>query len=146
MKKIISGQLAGYSTLLEFLYREKECLININPAAVEILSKEKDTLVLRLKLLEEERIRLVSLFYVENELPGDMNLKKIAEFTKDEDLRKLGLQLVSLVQGISEINEFNRVLIERSINFAKNPANFLAMLGVGAAQNNSSGMTVSKEA
>lgn len=145
IKNILSGQVAVYNAFSGLLRREKECLVNIDPAGIEGLSKEKDTLVLRLKLLEEERIRLVSLFSVENELPGDINLKKIAEFTKDGDLRKLGLQLVSLVQGISELNEFNRVLIERSISFVKNSVNFLALLGVGAVKNSSSGATFSRE-
>lgn len=145
IKNILSSQVAGYNAFFDLLHREKECLISINPAEVERLSREKDTLVLRLKLLEEERIRLVSLFSVENKLPGDINLKKIAEFAKDEELHKLRLQLVSLVQGISELNEFNRVLIERSISFVKNSVNFLALLGVGAIQNSSSGMTFSRE-
>lgn len=144
IKNILSSQVAGYNAFFDLLHREKECLISIKPAEVERLSREKDTLVLRLKLLEEERIRLVSLFSVENKLPGDINLKKIAEFAKDEELQKLRLQLVSLVQGISELNEFNRVLIERSISFVKNSVNFLALLGVGAIQN-SSGMTFSRE-
>lgn len=146
IKNILSGQIAGYNTFLEFLHREKECLINIDPAAVDSLSREKDTLVQRLKLLEEERIRLVSLFSLENKLPGDINLRKISEFTKDGELQKLRLQLVSLAQGITELNEFNRVLIERSMSFVANSANFLALFGVGATQKNSSGSTFSREA
>lgn len=145
IKNILSGQIAGYNAFLDLLHREKACLININPVGVEGLSREKDTLVLRLKLLEEERIRLVGLFSAENKLPGDINLRKIAEFTKDADLQKLRLQLVSLMQGITELNEFNRALIERSISFVRNSVNFLELLGVGVTQKNSSGSTFSRE-
>lgn len=145
IKNILMGQIAAYCVLLELLNKEKECLLNLNAAGVESFSKEKDTVVLRIKLLEEERVRLVKEFSAENMLSGEVSLQKIAEFTKDEVFHKLRLQLLSLVQNIAELNQFNRVLIERSLNFVRNSVNFLTLFGVGA-QKNSSGATFSVEA
>jgi hypothetical protein len=58
MLKTLNAQLNGYERLLDLLIREKELLIVLDSHGVEELSKEKDTLMLRLRLLEEERFRL----------------------------------------------------------------------------------------
>jgi hypothetical protein len=55
IKSILIEQIKSYRVLLELLQRERECLINLDAHEVENLSKEKDTTLLRLRLLEEER-------------------------------------------------------------------------------------------
>lgn len=62
IKSVLSEQVIGYRTLIDILRQERECLVCFNPAGVESLSREKDTIVLKLKLLEEERVRLVRAF------------------------------------------------------------------------------------
>jgi hypothetical protein len=112
---------------------------------VEALSKEKDTVVLQLRLLEEERIRLVGAFAAERKLAEELSLQRLAEITGDEMFQKLRLQLISLLQGIVELNEFNRVLIERSSSVVKNALQFLSSLGVSPKAKNI-GTRVSREA
>jgi flagellar biosynthesis/type III secretory pathway chaperone len=68
IKNILSEQVDGYRTLMEVLRREREHLVHFNAAGVEALSKEKDTVVLQLRLLEEERIRLVRAFAADRKL------------------------------------------------------------------------------
>lgn len=130
IKSILSEQVAGYRTLLEVLRKERECLIHIDPSGVETLSKEKDTIVLKLKLLEEERIRLVRAFAKNLAIDERSALENLADVTGDNEFRQLRLQLISLLQGIMELNDFNRVLIERSSIVIKNALNFLGSLGV----------------
>lgn len=144
MKNILAEQIGGYRRLLELLHQEKECLQNLNASGVEGLSKEKDTLVLRLRLLEEERVRLTDKFSSDNKLSGDVNLQMIYETTKDETFSVLKLQLVSLVQSITELNQFNRVLIERSLNFVRNSAKFLELCGLNLNHKNT-GTAFSRE-
>jgi hypothetical protein len=144
IKSILSEQVAGYRTLLEILRRERECLVHIDPAGVETLSKEKDTIVLKLRLLEEERIRLVQAFARNLGIDEQSAFEKLAEVTSDGDFRRLRLQLISLLQGIMELNDFNRVLIERSSTVIKNALNFLGSLGVNL-QGNSRGALLSRE-
>jgi len=145
IKSILSEQVTGYRVLLDVLRRERECLVQIDAAGVEELSKEKDTIVLKLKLLEEERIRLVRAFSADRRLAGAVALQKIAELTGDESLHGLRLQLLSLLQGIAEFNEFNKVLIERSSAIVRNSLSFLGSCGV-SLQNRSSGSLLSREA
>ena len=145
IKNILSEQVSGYRMLMEVLRREREYLVHFNAAGVEALSKEKDTVVLQLRLLEEERIRLVRAFAADLKLDEDLSLQRLVEITGDEAFQKLRLQLISLLQGIVELNEFNRVLIERSSGVVKNALQFLSSLGINLNTKNT-GTRISREA
>ncbi len=145
IRNILHEQINGYRDLLDVLQKERNCLIEFNASGVETLSKEKDTVILRLNLLEEERIRLMNKFKNENSINGDLNLQKLSELTHDDTFQKLRSQLMSLLQSIAELNEFNRILIERSLYFIKNTAQFLDSFGLNAVSINKSA-SVSREA
>lgn len=119
LKSILIEQINGYRALMNILQRERAYLLNFNPQGIEDLSKEKDNMVLKLRLLEEERIRLVDIFFREKDIDGDRGINRLYEITGDEDFKVIRLQYISLIQAISELNEFNRILIERSLNFLK---------------------------
>ncbi len=123
--KILTEQVQSYKMLVELLKRERTCLVDFDAEGVEELSKEKDTLVLRIRLLEEERIRLMSKFS-----DGDMSLQKLGELTGDQTIQAIRLKLISLLQSIEELNEFNRILIDRSLSYIKNTRNFFSSFGV----------------
>ncbi|MCG6552306.1 MAG: flagellar export chaperone FlgN, partial [Candidatus Magnetominusculus sp. LBB02] len=59
IKKVLTLQVEGYKALLELLRKERESLIDFNEQGVETLAKEKYTQTLKLRLLEEERLRLM---------------------------------------------------------------------------------------
>ena len=145
IKNILIEQISGYRLLLDLLRREREHLIKFSADGVEDLAKEKDTLVLKLRLLEEERFRLINKFTDENMITGDKTLQKIYEITGDNDFQTMRLQLISLLQSISELNGFNRILIERSLILAKNASKFLHSFGLTPRSNNL-GDTFSMEA
>lgn len=121
---ILQEQIKAYRDLLELLKEEKECLINIKPDKVSELSKEKDTIVMRLRLLEEERGRLVNEFARNNDMSGDINLKVMAEVTGNPIFTELRSNLISLLQNVEEMNKFNSILIDRSISYIKTTTNF----------------------
>jgi hypothetical protein len=146
IKSILTEQVIGFRTLTDILRKERECLVRFNPAEVEDLSKEKDTIVLKLRLLEEERVRLFRAFAEDHAIPEQSALKKLTEITGDDSFQRLRLQLVSLLQGIVELNEFNRVLIERSSGLVKNALAFLGSLGVATNTTHNQGGTFSREA
>jgi hypothetical protein len=145
IKSILIEQISNYQMLLDVLQGERECLVSFNSEAAETISKEKDTIVLKLRLLEEERTRLITKFATENGIKGDMNLQRLYELTGDVSFQTLRLQLISLLQGIAELNEFNRILIERSMNFIKNVTNFLDLFGMNL-NSKGIGRILSKEA
>lgn len=144
IKNILIEQINSYRALLELLQKERECLINLDANGIENLSKEKDTIVLRLRLLEEERIRLINKFFDDNMIKGEVSLQKLYEFTADDDFHTIRLQLISLLQGIQELNAFNKILIERSLGFVKHSMGFLESFGFYVNQKNTEVM-LSKE-
>ncbi len=141
---ILKEQIKGYKCLHEVLKEEKICLVNINPDKVSELSKEKDTIVMRLRLLEEERVRLVNEFARVNDMAGDINLKQLALVTGNNAFTTLRSQLISLLQNVDEMNKFNSILIDRSINYIKSTTNFMSSF---SRENNSqkTGVLLSKE-
>jgi len=136
IRSILTEQVSGYRTLLDILQRERACLLQFDPHAVEALAKEKDTIVMKLKLLEEERIRLVRAFTEEHGIVDKAVFSKLAESAGDDSFQRIRLQLISLLQSIMELNGFNRVLIERSTAVVKNALNFLGSIGVKVQTNN----------
>lgn len=133
IKSILTEQVNSYRTLLGILQRERACLLHLNAQGVETLSKEKDTIVLKLRLLEEERIRLVRAFAKDYDIAEEAAFKKLSEIAAgDDSFHRLRLQLISLLQGITELNGFNRVLIVRSAGVVKNALNFLGSFGIAA--------------
>lgn len=125
IKSILIEQVNGYRSLMSILQMERTYLLNFNPLAIENLSKEKDNLVLKLRLLEEERVRLIERFCRENNIDGEMGLSRLYEITGDDAFKLLRLQFISLIQAIAELNEFNRILIDRSLNFLRGATSIL---------------------
>jgi hypothetical protein len=130
IKNILVEQISGYRLLLDLLQKERESVLSFDTNSVETVSKEKDTIIIRLRLTEEERVRLIDKFAAENNLPRDFSLKKLIDATGDEGLQILRMQLISLVQSIDELNKFNMVLIGRSLNFVRHSMAFFESMGL----------------
>jgi len=121
---ILKEQVRSYGQFLELLKRERRSLINIRPREIEEIAKEKDTMLMRLKLLEEERQRLVNKFRDEYDIEKEINLQDISNITGNHTFHSLRSELLSILRTIEEMNRFNNVLIERSINFLRSTTNF----------------------
>jgi flagellar biosynthesis/type III secretory pathway chaperone len=144
IKSILIEQIKSYRALLALLQREKECLISLDADEVENLSKEKDTILLRLRLLEEERIRLIKRYSADNANSGKISLQGLSELTEDNDFQVMRSQLTSLLQSIQELNDLNMILIERSLSVVRQSVGFLESFGLNINQNNT-GVMLSKE-
>jgi flagellar biosynthesis/type III secretory pathway chaperone len=144
IKNILGEQITGYRILLDVLQRERGCLVQLNPEGVELIAKEKDTIVLKLRLLEEERIRLVREFAGQTGSAGEMTLRKIHALTGDAAYSGLRSQMLSLTQAIAELNEFNKILIERSTNYVRRTLGFLESFGL-TGSDKKSGCMLSRE-
>jgi hypothetical protein len=139
LAKILNEQVIGYKMLLELLQKERLCLIDLNAGAVEELYKEKDILILRLRLLEEERLRLMI-----DLGRGDITLQKLGEVTGNTIFLDIRSKLKSLMQAIEELNNFNRLLIERSLSYFRSNAGFFKTFGFNEGMPQK-GMLISRE-
>ena len=145
IKAVMSEQISGYRILQSLLQKERVCLVNLNLSQIEDLSKEKDTIIIRLRLLEEERKRLLKNYYLEEGVKEEVDIQKLFKESRDDSFETLRLQIISLLQGIAELNEFNRILIDRSMNFFKNTINFLDSTGMNMSYQQKTHM-ISREA
>ena len=133
IKKVLGEQLLGCRQLLEILQKEKLCLLDLKMEKVEAIIKEKDILVLKLKLLEEERKRLlehwlqknISNPLIQENEPFKVTLLKLAELTKENVFLEIRSKLISLSQSIKELNDFNKMMIDRTLGFLKKNTLFL---------------------
>ncbi len=144
IENILKEQINTYRTLHEVLSRERECLVKINVELVEELSKEKDTVVMRLRLLEEERQRLIKVFIEENDVPGEMNLNELGRLTGNDNFPALRSEMISLLKDIEEMNKFNSILINRSLKYVKTTTNFITTFKTENAVQNT-GVLLSRE-
>jgi flagellar biosynthesis/type III secretory pathway chaperone len=121
---ILKEQVNTYKMLLDLLQKERVYLVDIDAEQIEEISKEKDTVVMRLRLLEEERVRLMKQFSEKNCMPTSMNLEDLAKFTGNATFSILRSEMLSLLKDIEEMNKFNTILIGRSIRYIRTTTNF----------------------
>ncbi len=139
LAKILNEQVMGYKSLLELLQKERLCLIDLNANAVEDLYKEKDVIILKLRLLEDERLRLMKDYG-----KGEITLQKLGEVTGNKTFHEIRSKLRSLMQAIEELNSFNRLLIERSLSYFRTNSGFFNTFGFGDSAPQK-GMLISRE-
>lgn len=142
IKKVLFEQVQGCRLLLELLQKEKICLLDLQMEGIEALTKQKDILVLKLRLLEEERERLLDGYILQNfpdflaEGSGSrkISLLKLAELSGETIFEEMRSKLISLSQSIKELNDLNKVMIDRTLGFLKKNNQFLGMLYPGTSK------------
>lgn len=125
LKDVLKYQIKAHDELVSLLQKEREALMLFNPDEIERLAKEKDMVLMKIRLFEEERVKLLNQISNINKIDENITLSKLVELTGDQEFKELGLKLISLIQSVIELNEFNRILIERS---SKHVSNFLVFL------------------
>lgn len=121
---ILEEQIGTYKTLHMLLRKERKCLLDFDAEKVEQISKEKDTVIMTLRLLEEERVRLVKQYAEDNDIDSNVTLDALGKLTGNTLFPDLRSQLLSLLQNIEEMNRFNSILIDRSLNYIQSTTNF----------------------
>jgi len=141
---ILQEQIKTYRVFRDLLSRERSCLVNIDSEKIDEISKVKDTVIMKLRLLEEERQRLVKQYAEDNGFETDMNLDKLGNLSGNSTYHELRSQLLSLLQNIEELNRINSILINRSLNHIKTSVNFFNLFNK-EHNPNSTGVLLSKE-
>ncbi|RMG74946.1 MAG: flagellar protein FlgN [Nitrospirae bacterium] len=123
LKRILQEEIKCYCRLNDLLKEEKDAIISFKPAQLEEVAKKKDTLALQIRLLDEERKRLVD--ELASHYGTGRSLTEIYNATGDDDFLRIRSELVSVLQSIEELNEINRIFIERATFHLKTSASFL---------------------
>jgi hypothetical protein len=92
----------------------------------------KETLILKLKVMEESRIELIQEIAESHRLAPPVTLAQIigVEALQDQKrtLEACRSNLISLINGVREVLQINAVLAERSINYTRDSLSFLNRL------------------
>lgn len=146
LKIILMEQEKCCKALVDLLQKERAYLIDFEVGGIEELTKGKDTLLLRLRLLEEERLRLTAVLAAgPGGPPADVTLRGLVDRTGDAELAGIRLKLVSLAQSIEDLNSFNRHLIDRSLGSIRCATGFFQAFGGPHPERSASGALVSRE-
>lgn len=141
---ILQEQIKTYKVFHDLLNSERACLVKIDSEKVDEISKVKDTVIMKLRLLEEERQRLIKKYAGDNGFEMDINLEKLGQLTGNSAFHEMRSQLLSLLQSIEEMNRLNSILIDRSLNHIKTTTNFFNLFKKEQSPN-STGVLLSKE-
>jgi len=131
---ILFRQIDGYEALYELLGREREYLVSYDIEGFQSTAKQKDSLVMQLRLLEEERARLTEKFFTERGVFGERTITRLWELSGDSRFMTAKYRLQALLKGIEELNQFNRILIDRTMNYLNASSSFLNTVRPGGAE------------
>lgn len=114
--------------LVALLQKERDVIVSLDPAALEVLLREKESIVAGIRLCDELRERvLASLGFADRTIS---DVAQLAEHDYREQLSSLASKFKSIVSSIAELNRFNSVLIEKSLQYVKTSYNFLDSFGI----------------
>ncbi len=114
--------------LVVLLQKEREVIVGLDPAALELLLREKETIFTGIRLCDESRERVLSSLGFSGRTISD--LAQLAEIDYRDRLSGLASKFKAIVSSIAELNRFNSVLIEKSLQYVKTSYNFLDSFGI----------------
>lgn len=129
---VLEKEFSLCTQLVELLQREKDVIVSLDPAALEALLKEKETITVEIKLCDEARERILDALGFENKTISEV--ADIAALGFRERLSSIASKFTAIIHSISELNRFNSVLIEKSLYYIKTSYNFLNTFDVAAHQ------------
>lgn len=114
--------------LVALLQKEKDVIVSLDPIALEQLLREKETVVAGIRLCDESRERILSALGLSGRTITDV--AAVSEGGSREHLTLLASKFKAIVSSIAELNRFNSVLIEKSLQYVKTSYNFLDSFGI----------------
>ena len=126
---LIENEFSLYCTLLEIMQAEKEALVGSRIEELQERIKEKENLLLKIRILDEQRHKLLKKI---TNLLGDkgegLTLTRLSELIDEPlaaRLKNSSSKLLAVTQSIQELNDSNRSLLIHSIDLVKGSLNLL---------------------
>lgn len=126
--------IAYHNKLYALLKREKETMMKYSVSELETCTKEKETITLKLKILEESRIRIIKNLSIhlninEKDLTAS-RLSRICDGRYSKIFKEISSRLNTLIVDISRLNNENRIFIEYFMNHIKVSLSFLTQVNL----------------
>jgi flagellar biosynthesis/type III secretory pathway chaperone len=114
----MSQKITIYGELIKLLRKEWESISNYSYEAIQEILNKKETLVLKIQVLEENRAEVVDVIAKKlGMLPEELTLKKLIvliDHPVKAKLMKYRITLLEQIKTIAELNEINQGLVDTS--------------------------------
>ncbi len=132
LQTILLGEMDLYRELLLILQKEKEVMIDVSVDEIMKCIKEKETLALKLRMLEDSRIAVVKRLSDRLDIPEeDIKLSRLSEIVDEpysSQFKRYSFDIRSLKRSIDEINQYNKEFIECSLASIRGSLSVLNLL------------------
>ncbi len=126
--RILEKEFELCAQLVVLLQKEREVIVGLDPAALELLLREKEIIITGIRLCDESRERALSSLGFSGRTISD--IAQLAEIDYRDRLSSIASKFKAIVSSIAELNRFNSVLIEKSLQYVKTSYNFLDSFGI----------------
>ena len=108
-----------YQSLHAVVQQEKDAVVGLNLHQLNQACKAKDNLLLKLRILEEQREQLMDKLASDFDCsPQEISLTRLSQWVEEPYagmLRECSTDLLSLIQTLQEANQQNKTLLEHSL-------------------------------
>ena len=123
LSDVLGRELDTYRSLLSLLQKEREIVIDFSTEDLIQTNKEKESLVLKIRILEESRVALLEKLAARMGVSAEaLTLSVLEERAKEPfatQLKTHRSNLLAILQSIREVNEGNRLFLQHSADFIK---------------------------
>jgi len=121
--RVFEKQIELHQELLTVLSKEKTSIVESNLEALNNANGEKETLILKVKNLEEKRLNLaVKIAESSGESCQDITLKRLCEITGEPHSTRLDdcrSRLISMIKNVRDLNEENKILLTQGVELVR---------------------------
>lgn len=129
---ILEKEFSLCTQLAELLQKERDVIVSFNSAEIELLLNDKKAITGKIRAYDETRERILESLGFRDKTVSEV--AEIADKDYRERLTAIASEFISMLQSISELNEFNSRLIEKSLYFIRTSYSFLKAHDVGTQQ------------
>jgi flagellar biosynthesis/type III secretory pathway chaperone len=133
LSSILCQETRLYQELIGLLQREKEAMIDLSLEDLHACNNQKQTLLLKLKVLENSRTAVLEKLSGWLGLPvSELTLSYLSDFATEP--RRTALlrcrdQMGTVVESLQEVSQVNQILVERSLESIQDFFTVLQLLG-----------------
>lgn len=129
LTQLLNQEAGLYESMAAVIDKEKEAAIRTELNRLIETRKEKENILLKLRIVEDQRTRIVAKMADDlGYLPHDLTLTKISQLVDDPYAKRLkdcSAKLSFLIGRLQEANRNNRQLFEHSLDLLRGSFNLL---------------------
>ncbi|MGD8715931.1 MAG: flagellar protein FlgN [Desulfobacterales bacterium] len=129
LTQLLNQEAGLYESMAAVIDKEKDAAIRTELSRLIETRKEKENILLKLRIMEDQRTRIVAKMADDlGYLPHDLTLTKISQLVDDPYAKRLkdcSAKLSFLIGRLQEANRNNRQLFEHSLDLLRGSFNLL---------------------